>query len=149
MNFLLKLNKKYILISFLIILIFVFLNIINKFMVNKKYEFTEKNLEEIKADIIKPKFSINGNDQQILITANQGNFLSTNKIMLEQNVKFKSKRFELKSNKVLFDKLNFTAHSEEKAEFFAKKTAITSKGFDITQNGEKINFNGKTKLIIK
>ena len=77
------------------------------------------------------------------------NFLSTNKIMLEQNVKFKSKRFELKSNKVLFDKLNFTAHSEEKAEFFAKKTAITSKGFDITQNGEKINFNGKTKLIIK
>tara|TARA_Y100001970_G_scaffold293456_1_gene440349 strand:- start:13411 stop:13767 length:357 start_codon:yes stop_codon:yes gene_type:complete len=118
-------------------------------MVNKKYEFTEKNLEEIKADIIKPKFSINGNDQQILITANQGNFLSTNKIMLEQNVKFKSKRFELKSNKVLFDKLNFTAHSEEKAEFFAKKTAITSKGFDITQNGEKINFNGKTKLIIK
>ena len=35
------------------------------------------------------------------------------------------------------------------AKFVAKKTSIISNGFEIFDNGNKINFNGKTILIIE
>ena len=48
----------------------------------------------IKSDIVKPKFSISGKKSEIFITAKNGNFLSKEKILLEDNVKFKSKDFQ-------------------------------------------------------
>ena len=62
---------------------------------------------------------------------------------------FKSKHFKIISDDVVFDKKNLTASSPEKSKFISKKTSIVSNGFEIFDNGNKINFNGKTILIIK
>tara|TARA_B100001175_G_C19324024_1_gene549157 strand:- start:149 stop:523 length:375 start_codon:yes stop_codon:yes gene_type:complete len=102
-----------------------------------------------KSDIIKPKFSISGKNSEIFITAKNGNFISEEKILLENNVKFKSKEFQLKSDNVVFDRKNLVATSENKSEFLSKNTSIVSTGFDITENGNIINFKGQTILIIK
>ena len=51
------------------------------------------NITTNKSDIVKPKFSISGKESEIFITATNGNFLSEEKILLEDNVKFKSKDF--------------------------------------------------------
>ena len=60
-----------------------------------------------------------------------------------------SKKFKIMSDEVVFDKQNLTASSTQKSKFFSKKTSIVSNGFEIFDNGNKINFNGKTVLIIK
>ncbi len=102
-----------------------------------------------KADITEPKFTINGNNQEIAITAKEGNFLSQNKVLLNKNVIFKSKKFKIVSDEVVFDKKKLTAHSNNKSKFTAKKTSIVSNGFDISDNGNKIKFIGQTVLILK
>ena len=149
MNFLLTINKKQliILISFLIFLllfvfIFSFLNIDNSIT-------KINNITAIKSDIVKPKFSISGKKSEIFITAKNGNFLSKEKILLEDNVKFKSKDFQLISDNVIFDRKNFIATTEDISEFSSKNTSIVSAGFDITENGNIINFKGRTILKIK
>ena len=101
------------------------------------------------SDIIKPKFTINNASQKIAVTAKEGNFISENKILLKKDVMFKSKRFKILSDEVIFDKKNLTASSLEKAIFISQKTSIESNGFEIVDNGNKINFNGNTVLIIK
>ena len=53
------------------------------------------------------------------------------------------------SDDVVFDKKYLTASSSQKSKFISKKTSILSDGFEIVDNGNKINFNGKTILIIK
>ena len=53
------------------------------------------------------------------------------------------------SDDVVFDKKYLTANSSQKSKFIAKKTPIISNGFEIFDNGNKINFNGKTILILK
>ena len=40
------------------------------------------------------------------------------------------------------------APTSTKTEFFSKNTKITSQGFIITDKGNKIEFNGKTKLLL-
>ena len=149
MNFLLTINKKQliILISFLIFLllfvfIFNFLNIDNSIT-------KINNITAIKSDIVKPKFSISGKKSEIFITAKNGNFLSKEKILLEDNVKFKSKDFQLISDNVIFDRKNFIATTEDISKFSSKNTSIVSAGFDITENGNIINFKGRTILKIK
>ena len=102
-----------------------------------------------KSDIIKPKFSISGKNSEIFITAKNGNFISDEKILLEDDVKFKSKEFQLTSDNVVFDRKNLVATSEKKAKFLSKNTSIISRGFDITENGNIINFKGQTVLTIK
>ena len=85
MNFLLSLNKKIFLIfsfAFIISILFIFfLNFIettdtseNKIIINKKT-----------SDISEPKFSINSKKQKITLTANEGNFLTENEIVLKEN----------------------------------------------------------------
>tara|TARA_X000000368_G_scaffold393300_1_gene358871 strand:+ start:412 stop:738 length:327 start_codon:yes stop_codon:yes gene_type:complete len=101
------------------------------------------------ADITKPKFSINSKKQKILITANEGNFLTTDKILLEENVIFKSNKFKLYGNNVIFNKKELVASSLDKSKFVSKNASIESIGFDIIENGSIINFKGKTKLILK
>ena len=149
MNFLLKINKTQLIIftSFIILLIlFIF---IFSFLNNEKSITKINDITTNKSDIIRPKFSISGKKSEIYITAKNGNFLSEEKILLEDNVKFKSKEFQLISDNVIFDRKNFIATSENKSEFSSKNTSIISAGFDITENGNIINFKGQTILKIK
>jgi|TARA_B110000438_G_scaffold277862_1_gene300857 hypothetical protein len=101
------------------------------------------------ADITNPKFSINGDKQKISITANAGNFITENEIKLEDNVIFMSKKFKIYGDNVIFNKINMIASSKDKSRFISNKTSIDSNGFEIIENGSIINFNGKTKLILK
>ena len=149
MNFLLSLNKKIFLIFsfvFIVLILFVFLsnliestdNSTNKITINKK-----------KSDISEPKFSINSEEQKISVTANEGNFLTEDEIALEKNVIFKSNKFKIYTDNVVFNKKTLVASSQDKAKFISDNTSIDSAGFDIIENGNIINFKGKTKLILK
>ena len=149
MNFLLSIDKSklFILITCIIIIIIIFFsyNYIN----NEKSFPTSTDLFTSKSDIVKPKFSISGKNSEIFITAKNGNFINEEKILLENNVKFKSKEFQLISDNVIFDRKNLIATSKNKSKFSSKNTSIISAGFDITDNGNIINFKGQTVLKIK
>ena len=106
-------------------------------------------IEKGKADITRPKFSINSDKQQISVTAYKGNFITENEILLEKNVIFKSNKFKILSDNVLFNKKNLVASSNDKSQFISENALIDSIGFDIIENGNIINFKGKTKLVLK
>ena len=149
MNFLLSINKRqlFIFITFLVILILIVFAL--SFISNEKSITKINDISTNKSDIVRPKFSISGQKSEIFITAKNGNFISAEKILLEDNVKFKSKEFQLISDNVIFDRKNLVATSENKSKFSSKKTSIVSAGFDITENGNIINFKGQTILKIK
>ena len=107
------------------------------------------NKEIINADIVEPRFSINGGSQKIKVTAKEGNFIDDDNILLNNNVRFKSRNFSLISEKVIFNKKNLTAHSKKYSVFKSKNIEIISKGFNIFENGDQINFLGKSKIIIE
>ncbi len=149
MNFLLSLNKKiFLILSFIFIIFilsFVLLNFIettNNFQ--KKIVINEKT-----SDISEPKFSINSKEQRIFVTAKEGNFLTEDEIILEKNVIFKSNKFKIYTDNVVFNKKTFVASSQDNSKFISNNTSIDSAGFDIIENGNIINFKGKTKLVIK
>ena len=149
MNFLLSLNKKtFLIFSFIFIffILFVFLlnfietvdNSENKIYINKKT-----------SDISEPKFSINSKKHKISVTANEGNFLTEDEIVLEKNVIFESNKFKIITDNVVFNKKTLVASSQDNSKFVSDKTSIDSAGFDIIENGNIINFKGKTKLVLK
>tara|TARA_E500000178_G_scaffold308126_1_gene321566 strand:- start:102 stop:551 length:450 start_codon:yes stop_codon:yes gene_type:complete len=149
LNFLLSLNKKiFLILSFIFIIFilsFVLLNFIettNNFQ--KKIVINEKT-----SDISEPKFSINSKEQRIFVTAKEGNFLTEDEIILEKNVIFKSNKFKIYTDNVVFNKKTFVASSQDNSKFISNNTSIDSAGFDIIENGNIINFKGKTKLVIK
>ena len=110
---------------------------------------SEEKFELSKVDITEPRFAINNPSQKIFITAKEGNFVDDSKILLRKNVIFESKNFKIQSDDVIFDKKKFTAHSKRKSVFSSKNTTISSDGFDIYDNGNKIKFNGKSLIILK
>ena len=110
----------------------------NKIYINKKT-----------SDISEPKFSINSETQKISVTANEGNFLTEDEIVLEKNVIFKSNKFKIYTDNVVFNKKTLVASSQDKSKFISDNTLIDSAGFDIIENGNIINFKGKTKLVLK
>ncbi len=149
MNFLLSLNKKIFLIFSFIFIIF----ILSFFLLNfiettdnfqKKIEINEKT-----SDISEPKFSINSKEQKISVTAKEGNFLTEDEIVLEKDVIFKSNKFKIYTDNVVFNKKTFVASSQDESKFISNNTSIDSAGFDIIENGNIINFKGKTKLVLK
>ena len=149
MNFLLSLNKKIFLIFsflFIILILFVFLSNLNKITDNSENKIT---INKKTSDISEPKFSINSEEQKISVTANEGNFLTEDEIALEKNVIFKSNKFKIYTDNVVFNKKTLVASSEDKAKFISNNTSIDSTGFDIIENGNIINFKGKTKLVLK
>ena len=101
------------------------------------------------ADITKPKFTINGNNQEIAITAKEGDFISVDEILLKKNVVFQSNKFKIFTDKVIFNKKKLIASSSEKSQFISKNTSIVSNGFDITDYGNIIILKGKTTLTLK
>ena len=101
------------------------------------------------SDISKPKFSINSDKQKISVTAIEGNFITVDEISLEKNVIFKSNKFEIYTDNAIFNKKTLVASSNNKSKFVSSKTLIDSNGFDIIENGNIINFKGKTKITLK
>ena len=149
LNFLLSLNKKiFLLFSILIILLIFFLL---SFIYFQSESISNNKLEINKdtADITKPKFAINSEKQKISVTANQGNFITNDEIMLEKNVIFQSDKFKIYGENVVFNKKKLIASSNDKSKFISKNASIDSLGFDIIENGNIINFKGRTKLILK
>lgn len=149
MNFLLSLNKKlFLAFTFLIFLMIIFL--ISLTYLQSNINNQNNNTFNLKtADITKPKFSINSDKQKISVTANEGNFITEDEIMLKKNVIFESNKFKIFSNNVIFNKRNLIAYSNNKSKFISNNALIDSIGFDIIKNGNIINFKGKTKLTLK
>ena len=149
MNFLLSFNKKIFLIfSFIFIFVILFVFLLN-FIDTSDYSENKITINEKISDISEPKFSINSEEQKITVTAREGNFLTENEIALEKNVIFKSKKFKIYTNNVVFNKKTLVASSQDKSKFISNNTLIDSVGFDIIENGNIINFKGKTKLVLK
>jgi hypothetical protein len=149
LNFLLSLNKKIFLIfSFIFIFFISFVFLLNFIEITNNSE-NKITINEKTSDISEPKFSINSKEQKITLTANEGNFLTNNEIVLEKNVIFKSKKFKIYTDNVVFNKKTLVASSQDKSKFISNNTSIDSAGFDIIENGNIINFKGKTKLVLK
>ena len=148
MNYLLQLNKSLILIFliFLTITSLIFFFLKNEILLKSEIEFD--TIGNNSFDILNPKFTINNANEIITIQAEKGNFLNKNNIVLENNVVFKSDKFKIYSSKVLFDKKNQTAYSKKNSTFISEGTTIESKGFEITDKGNTIQFNGKTKIML-
>jgi len=120
-------------------------------MTNNFINTTDKTIESQKSpnfDIINPSFTINNEEEKIVIKAKRGNFLKDNKILLEKDVIFKSPRFTLSTNSVIYNRENQSAQSSHKSKFNSDGTIIISEGFEIINNGNVILFNGNTNLII-
>ena len=149
MNFLLSLNKKiYLIFSFIFIFCILFIFLLNFIEITDNSE-NKIIINNKTSDISEPKFSINSKEQKITVTANEGNFLTDNEIVLEKNVIFKSKKFKIYTDNVVFNKKTLVASSQDKSKFISENTSIDSAGFDIIENGNIINFKGKTKLVLK
>ena len=148
MNKILQINKKLIVIIFFILLTAIVFSIILKQNANNNNLLIDSTVN-LTYDIIDPRFIINNDKQKIAVSANEGNFIDENKVLLKNNVTFKSKKFQIKSSEVFFDKYQETAFSEKNSEFKSNKTTINSKGFEIKDKGNTLYFNGKTKITLK
>ena len=148
MNYLLSLNKVYVLFIILLICSIFFIFLVFQIYFKNENDILKK-IEISNVDITEPKFSINNNSKKIFVTAKEGNFLKNDKILLRKNVKFKSDNFSLLSDNVTFDRKKQTAFSDEKSLFKSKNTTISSEGFNIMEEGNKINFVGNSTIILK
>ena len=148
MNYLLQLNKSLVLIFLIFLTIISLIFFFVKDEIFLKSEINFDTISDNSFDILNPKFTINNANEIITIQAEKGNFLNKNNIMLENNVVFKSDKFKIYSSKVLFDKKNQTAYSKKNSTFISEGTTIESKGFEITDKGNTIQFNGKTKIML-
>ncbi len=149
MNLLLSLNKKYVLIISIIVFFFFVIFFIFKFYSSFDKKILDGAIQISNVDVTEPRFSINSPTQKIYVTASEGNFVDNNQILLQKNVMFKSRNFSIETDNVLFDRKNQTAHSNDKSIFKSKNTIISSDGFNIYDNGDKIKFNGYSVIVLK
>ena len=148
MNYLLQLNKSLVLIFLILLTIISLIFFFVKDEIFSKSEIKFDTISDNSFDILNPKFTINNANEIITIQAEKGNFLNKNNIVLENDVVFKSDKFKIYSSKVFFDKKNQTAYSKKNSTFISEGTTIESKGFEITDKGNTIQFNGKTKIML-
>ena len=148
MNLLLQINKKIILLIICILTIYFIFILFIKIDKTTDQRFTFNIDQKTSYDILKPKFIINNSKEIINISANEGNFINENEVMLQNDVLFESDKFKIFSSNVLFDKTNQTANSKSDSTFVSEKTKIKSKGFNIVDQGNIIEFKGKTYLIL-
>jgi len=148
LNYLLQLNKSLVLIFLIFLTIISLIFFFVKDEIFSKSEIKFDTISDNSFDILNPKFTINNANEIITIQAEKGNFLNKNNILLENDVVFKSDKFKIYSSKVLFDKKNQTAYSKKNSTFISEGTTIESKGFEITDKGNTIQFNGKTKIML-
>jgi len=100
-------------------------------------------------DVSEPKFSINNSNQKIFVTAQEGNFLDNENILLNKKVLFKSNKFTIETEKVIFNRKNQSAISKSMSVFKSDKTKISSEGFNIYDQGNKIIFLGNSKVVLR
>ena len=148
MNYLLQLNKSLVLIFLIFLTIISLIFFFVKDEIYSKSEIKFDTISDNSFDILNPKFTINNANKIITIQAEKGNFLNKNNIVLENDLVFKSDKFKIYSSKVFFDKKNQTAYSKKDSIFVSEGTTIESKGFEITDKGNTIQFNGKTKIML-
>jgi LPS export ABC transporter protein LptC len=148
LNYLLQLNKSLVLIFLIFLTIISLIFFFVKDEIFSKSEIKFDTITDNSFDILNPKFTINNANEIITIQAEKGNFLNKNNIVLENDVVFKSNKFKIYSSKVFFDKKNQTAYSKKNSTFISEGTTIESKGFEITDKGNTIQFNGKTKIML-
>ena len=149
MNSLLLINKRYVLITLMSFVLIFFIFFTYKFLISSENKLTKQNLEISNVDIKEPKFAISNSSKKIFVTAREGNYLSENNVILRNDVKFTSEDFTIETDNVTFNRKNQTAHSKNKSIFKSKKAIILSEGFDIFDNGNKINFYGNSRVILK
>lgn len=149
MNYLLSLKKRLIIILGFILFILIFVIFLLNYFPSNNFELQEVVNQNQTSDILKPKFSINSKKQKIFVTANEGNFLTQDEIILKKNVVFESDKFKIYADNVIFNKKTLVAKTDDKSKFVSKKSTINSNGFDIIENGNIINFKGKTLLLLK
>ncbi len=149
MNIFLHINRNLIFLFGILILIIFLVIILYKQISLNNIEINTSNNSLSNADISEPKFAINNETEKIYITANEGNFLNNNEILLKDNVKFKSNDFSIETQNVVFDRNKQTAESKTKSIFKSKNTTISSDGFNIHDNGNKIIFYGKSFIILR
>ena len=147
MNYFLQLNKKILLIVIIFLSLTTFITL---FFLNFQFNNQTKNnsIKVSSYDILQPKFTINNKNQKIYVTANEANVISVNKIILKNNVIFKSKKFKIYAENVLFNKKKQTARTNKDSLFISNRTRIQSKGFNMVDQGSVIKFNGKTLVTI-
>ena len=131
-----------------IIILFLSILLLQKIQIQKFEGNIKKISIESSYDIIKPKFTINNEKQNISVTANQGNFVNKDQVLLKDNVLFESSKFKIFTEEVLFNKKNQTAKSFNDSLFISDSTKIKAEGFDIIEKGNIIQFNGKTSIIL-
>ncbi len=149
MNFFLYINRRLIFFLGILTLFFFLLIVFSKQINLSNTEINVTNRNYSNVDISEPKFAINNYKKKIHITASEGNFLSKDEILLKDNVRFKSNDFSIETERVIFDRNKQTAKSETKSLFKSKNTTISSNGFNIYDNGNKIIFFGKSNIILK
>ena len=149
MNFFLYINRNIIFLAGLIIFSLFLLVIFSKQNVLNVIEKEDFDRNVSKADIDEPKFAINNESKKIYITAMQGYFLNEDEILLEENVRFKSNDFSIETNSVIFNQNKETAESKDRSLFKTENATISSDGFDIDDNGNKIIFYGNSFVILK
>ena len=150
MNYFLQLNKK-ILLLFIFIISFSIIAFLASRNLSMNLTNSESKMEKTKNtsyDVLKPKFTINNQKDKISVTANEGNFINKNDILLNKNVLFKSKNFTIYSDNVLYNKKKQTAKSNTESIFVSEGTNIESEGFNIIEHGDVIEFIGKSKIIL-
>ncbi len=133
----------------LFVIIFFLIIILSKkiSLTNIELEVLETKLPSV--DITEPKFAINNEKASIYISAKEGNFLNNNEILLNKNVRFKSDRFIIETEEVIFNRSKLTAKSNKKSLFKSKNTTISSDGFNIYDKGNKIIFYGNSSIFLK
>ena len=136
----------------MLLLFLVLIIIFSIFIFSKQVSINQNKINIISksnVDISEPKFAINNEVKKIYITAREGNFLSKNKILLTDNVKFESNDFSIETENVIFDRDKETAHSKTRSIFKTKNMTISSDGFDIDDRGNRIIFYGNSYIILK
>jgi len=149
LNIFLQIDKKYLLLFICITSLLIIFSLI--FFINKNSSSSNIDLivnADSNYDILKPKFTINNEKNIISVTANEGNVMDNNDILLKNDVLFKSKDFTIYSDDVVYNRKNQTAKSKNDSVFVSKKTKIESEGFNIIEKGKIIKFNGKSKIIL-
>jgi len=149
LNFFLHINRKLvILIGTIIVFLFIIFIFYKQIYLNSI--ILDNNIRNMSnADISEPRFSINNESKKIYITADKGNFINKDEILLKQNVKFRSEEFSIETEKVIFNRNKQTAKSKTKSTFKSKNAAIASDGFNIHDKGNKIIFYGNSYIILK
>ena len=149
MNFFLHINKSFLLLISLIVIIGFIIFIFTKQKIINDIKLKNNNVKLSDVDISEPKFAITNETKKIHVTAMEGNFLNKDEILLKKNVRFKSNDFSINTENVIFNRNKQTARSKTKSLFKSKNTTISADGFDIHDKGNKIIFHGNSVIVLK